>query len=50
LGKYTYRQDQNAAQDSGHHDEQSTAKEDEKFDLFSPPKSGFEQHLKNICY
>lgn len=41
----THCDDQNAAEDPGRHDEDSTREEDEEFEFLAPGKSRFEEHL-----
>lgn len=43
-GGETYRDDQYTAQNTSGHDEETTAEEDEKFTLFPPGETSFEEH------
>jgi hypothetical protein len=44
-GSATYSEDQNAAEDSGRHDEDSAGEEDEEFEFLAPGEPRFEEHL-----
>ncbi|GFF24690.1 hypothetical protein IFM46972_01140 [Aspergillus udagawae] len=45
LGGTTYRDNQDAAEDSGRHDEDSAGEEDEEFEFLAPGEPRFEEHL-----
>lgn len=43
-GEETYSYNQNTAQNTSRHNEETTAEEDEEFTLFPPGETGFEEH------